>query len=118
MDEWIEIGENSDKTTQSAELEDGTTTTLTENFYDGERLALQNCLSEALQERVGMTAKSPGSRITAGFRGFILYRDLTRWDMERSIKDTDILLGDDIHENRRKAHERRQKRSQAADRER
>ena len=43
MDEWIEIGENSDKTTQSAELEDGTTITLTENFYDGERLAL-SCL--------------------------------------------------------------------------
>ena len=41
MDEWIEIGENSDKTTQSVELEDDTTTTLTENFYDGERLS--NC---------------------------------------------------------------------------
>ena len=40
MDEWIEIGENSDKTTQSAELENGTTITLTENFYDGESLAL------------------------------------------------------------------------------
>ena len=45
MDEWIEIGENSDKTTQSAELENGTTITLTENFYDGERLALSYVLS-------------------------------------------------------------------------
>ena len=45
MDEWIEIGENSDKTTQSAELEDGTTITLTENFYDGERLALSYMLN-------------------------------------------------------------------------
>ncbi len=45
MDEWIEIGENSDKTTQSAELEDGTTITLTENFYDGERLALSYILN-------------------------------------------------------------------------
>ena len=40
MDEWIKIGENSDKIIQSAELEDGTTMTLTENFYDGESLAL------------------------------------------------------------------------------
>ena len=45
MDEWIEIGENSDKTTQSVELEDDTTTTLTENFYDGERLALSYILN-------------------------------------------------------------------------
>ncbi len=45
MDEWIKIGENSDKTTQSAELEDGTTITLTENFYDGERLALSYMLN-------------------------------------------------------------------------
>ena len=45
MGEWIEIGENSDKTTQSAELEDGTTTTLTENFYDRERLALSYILN-------------------------------------------------------------------------
>ena len=45
MDEWIKIGENSDKTTQSAELEDGTTITLTENFYDGEKLALSYVLN-------------------------------------------------------------------------
>ena len=45
MDEWIEMGENADKTTQSAALEDGTTITLTENFYDGERLALSYALN-------------------------------------------------------------------------
>lgn len=45
MDEWTEIGENSDKTAQSAELENGTTITLTENYYDGEKLALSYSLS-------------------------------------------------------------------------
>ena len=45
MDELIEIGENSDKIAQSVELEDGTTITLTENFYDGERLALSYVLN-------------------------------------------------------------------------
>lgn len=45
MDEWIEIGENSDKTTQSAELEEGTTISLTENYYDGERIALSYVLN-------------------------------------------------------------------------
>ena len=45
MDELIEMGENSDKTTQTVELEDGSTITLTENFYDGERLALSYILN-------------------------------------------------------------------------
>ena len=45
MDELAEMGENADKTAQSAVLEDGTTITLTENFYDGERLALSYALS-------------------------------------------------------------------------
>ncbi len=45
MDEWAEMGENSDKTAQSAVLPDGTTITLTENFYDGDRLALSYVLS-------------------------------------------------------------------------
>ena len=45
MDELIEMGENSDKVTQSIELENGTTITLTENFYDGERLALSYVLN-------------------------------------------------------------------------
>lgn len=45
MDERIEMGENADKTAQSAELKDGTTITLTENYYDGDRLALSYVLS-------------------------------------------------------------------------
>ena len=45
MDELAEMGENADKTAQSATLEDGTTITLTENYYDGERLALSYALS-------------------------------------------------------------------------
>ena len=45
MDELIEMGDNSDKVTQSVELENGTTITLTENFYDGERLALSYVLN-------------------------------------------------------------------------
>lgn len=45
MEELIGIGENSDKTHQRVELGNGTTITLTENFYDGEMLALSYILN-------------------------------------------------------------------------
>ena len=45
-------------------------------------------------------------------------RNLTRRDLERSIKSTDILLGDDVHINNRKTSEPKQKRSHAAEQER
>ena len=45
MEELIEIGESSDKAVQRAELGNGTTLTLTENYYDGERLALSYVLN-------------------------------------------------------------------------
>lgn len=45
-------------------------------------------------------------------------RKLNRRDLERSIKDTDNLLGDDVHINSRKTSEPKQKRAHAAEQER
>ena len=45
-------------------------------------------------------------------------RNLTRRDLERSIKDIDILLGDDVHINNRKTSEPKQRHAHAAEQER
>lgn len=78
MDDLIEMGESSDKTVQSAALENGTTITLTENYYDGERLALSYSLN-AEEPRIDYDF-GPGHEAFALLHeseGLVWYQDLS-----------------------------------------